>query len=137
MPMLTFKDRFVPAVENGLAELRGDPLPHEGVRPKRQSIRALRRDGRDPGAGQRLYLYERARTPEMRKLGEALCRSSMPIRVGKNAAGRTIIVVGAGWPNRRAASLVALADGFASFEELLAFIEETHGLPFRGVIIRW
>ena len=137
MPLVPFKDRFVPAVENGLAELEGRPLPHPGVRPKRQTIRAERRDGRDPQAGQTLYLYEKARTPAMRKLGEATCLKTMPIRIGKNATGRTVVLVGGGWPNRRNATLLARRDGFETDLELIAFIEEVHGLPFRGYAVRW
>ena len=107
MPLIPFMDRFVPAVENGLAELRGDPLPHPGLKPKRQTIRAERQDGRDARPGQTLYLYEKARTPAMRKLGEVRCRSSRRIRIGTNAAGFVIVVIGDSWPNRRNATLVA------------------------------
>lgn len=32
---------------------------------------------------------------------------------------------------------LAVADGFANRDEMIAWFEQTHGLPFEGVLIRW
>lgn len=61
MPALNFKKRFEPMIESG---------------DKRQTIRAKRKDCRDPKEGQTLYLYTGMRSKGCRKLGEAPCLSS-------------------------------------------------------------
>ena len=60
MPALNFKKQFADKVERG---------------EKRQTIRALRADGRNPQPGQTLFLYTGMRTKSCRKLGEAVCSS--------------------------------------------------------------
>jgi hypothetical protein len=32
---------------------------------------------------------------------------------------------------------IARDDGFSDFAEMKAFFQETHGLPFLGVLIKW
>jgi hypothetical protein len=32
---------------------------------------------------------------------------------------------------------IALADGFTGLDEMLAWFERTHGLPFKGFVIEW
>lgn len=39
--------------------------------------------------------------------------------------------------NARAAEVLAFNDGFSSSTEMLAWFEQTHGLPFRGDLIEW
>ena len=60
MPLLGFKKQFAPLVEEGQ---------------KRQTIRAKRRDGRNPHAGETLFLYTGLRTKSCRKLGISGCKS--------------------------------------------------------------
>lgn len=124
MPLLNFQSRFAPLVESG---------------EKRQTIRAYRKDGRDPKVGDRLFLYTGARTRQCRKLGEATC------------SGIREVAISYGWGlklNRRSTSLAerrafALADGFQStdyyepFGAMCKWFENTHGLPFRGLLIEW
>ena len=66
MPALNFKAEFAPLVESG---------------EKRQTIRKLRKDGRDPKVGDALYLYTGMRTKKCRKLGIAPCESVQPIEI--------------------------------------------------------
>lgn len=71
MPAINFKKQFAPAVESG---------------EKRQTIRARRQDGRDPVAGQTLYLYTGIRTKGCRKLGEVTCKETQQITIEENGA---------------------------------------------------
>lgn len=124
MPMLNFQARFAPLVEFG---------------GKRQTIRAYRKDGRDPKAGDRLYLYTGARTKACRKLGEATCRSVRGVELNFHGAlcidGRPV------YSNRFNA--LAQADGFngtheiAPMREMIEWFRSTHGLPFHGLLIQW
>ena len=125
MPLLGFKKHFAPMVENGI---KAHPDP--AVKIKRQSIRAKRKDGRNPHPGDRLYLYTALRTKSCRKLGIVTCQSVEEIIIeshGINVAGEWL------WDKEA----LARADGFDSFEQLLAFFEKEHGLPFWGLLIKW
>lgn len=115
MPLLGFKKEFADAVE------RGEKL---------QTIRALRKDKRDPKPGQILYLYTGLRTKQCRKLGERTCTSSQPVTIAN--AG---ITLGPRWVLDL--HTFAEADGFKNIEDLYAFFKKTHGLPFHGVLIKW
>lgn len=122
MPLLNFQSRFAPLVESG---------------EKRQTIRAYRKDGRDPKVGDRLYLYTGARTKACRKLGEARARLVREIRLSE-AKGAGLYA----WLNAQVLSLdeteeLAMRDGFYGSEEMQDWFLETHGLPFRGLLIEW
>lgn len=123
MPLLNFQSRFAPLVESG---------------EKRQTIRAHRKDGRDPKVGDRLFLYTGARTKECRKLGESGCVRAERIEIGSKGsivlgfAGRFPVTL-----NERSRERFARADGFESWTELVGWFEATHGLPFRGLLIEW
>lgn len=41
------------------------------------------------------------------------------------------------WLTKEALTQLALADGFAAWDECLCFFREMHGLPFQGVLIKW
>jgi hypothetical protein len=117
MPALNFLKRFAPLVESGT---------------KRQTIRPRRKDCRNPQPGQTLYLYTGMRTQYCRKLKEAKCIASIPIVFeGRN------VTVGIASLNPAQRQVLALADGFMSFDELLNFIEKHHELPFYGFLIKW
>lgn len=119
MPALNFKDRFAAAIAAGT---------------KRQTIRAPRADGRPHAVkGQRLFLYVGQRTKACRKLGEATCTRTAQVFITEDC---TIHVDG-----RRLAFAAALtfarADGFQDDDELVAWFEREHGLPFEGSLIEW
>ena len=119
MPALNFQKQFADAVESG---------------EKCQTIRAFRKDGRDPKPGQTLYLYTGMRTKVCRKLREVECSISSPIRIcedGITFEGHTVP-----WLSG-AASSVAKADGFVAAHLMREWFEKTHGLPFEGLLIRW
>ena len=140
MLTINFQARFVKAVENGLAELRGDPLPWPGIRPKRQTIRAHRRDGKDPKPGDWRKLFTGMRSKSLcRPLGEILCDSVDEISIADphycEDESPIEIVPLVLLPEE--CETLAIADGFESAAEMLAFFLKTHGLPFEGVLIRW
>jgi len=139
MPALNFQARFADLVERG---------------EKRQTIRAWRRDGRDPYFGNFLYLFTGMRTPACRPLrirdgrgihfapvahrGSSVvyCRGAGPIRIDFYRE-RTRIAVYHRPLDADAALEMARADGFADVEDMAAWFAKTHGLPFEGLLIRW
>ncbi len=126
MPLLNFKKQFAPLVELGLL----DPEHPCG---KRQTIRVLRKDGRDPAPGQTLHLYTGLRTKAARRLGAAPCESTIPIKISEHL----ITVNGGRWLSERTAIYLARKDGFKNLKDFLQFFKKTHGLPFSGLLIWW
>lgn len=118
MPALNFKAQFAPAIESG---------------EKRQTIRAPRKDGRDPKPGDTLHLYTGMRTKACRKLGEYRCRSSTPVVIDFNSVrlGRDCFLL------TKARENFARADGFMDWVAMRQWFESVHGLPFRGLVICW
>ena len=124
MPLIGFKKRFAPMVESGK---------------KRQTIRAKRRDGRNPHPGETLYLYTGLRTKGCRKIGQVFCKSVTEIVVTR----RGIILAGE-WVTSAEADQIAIADGFGSYSELWDFVEREHHMMsiedtsgFWGLLIKW
>jgi len=122
MPALNFKQRFAPLVESGA---------------KRQTIRAMRKDGRDPAPGDVLQLYTGMRTRGCRKLREEVCTSAEPIGIGRD--GFVLLGDGDGFKKLAPDEIEALAaaDGFESVEAFFDFFNTTHRLPFNGLLIKW
>ena len=115
-------------------------------RRKRRSIRAPRKDGRDPKAGDTLQLYTGMRTKACRKLGpDEKCRRVRPVEIdhmGVTIAGRKLYAGDApayagGVDPEHYDSDFARADGFDCFQSMREFFETEHGLPFRGNLIEW
>ncbi len=128
MPALNFIKEMAPKVELGLKE----PDHPEA---KRQSVRAFRKDGRDPKAGQTLYLYTGMRTKGCRKLGEATCKSVEQISIERDVC--CDVIVGISCLTYFEMIFFAKADGFNSINEFIDFFHKTHGLPFYGLLIKW
>lgn len=128
MPALNFKPQFAPLVESGA---------------KRQTIRAPRRDGRDPKAGDVLYLYAGQQTKECRKLAQAMCISSNTIGITENSFSIAYKEIGSDCPKIVKETDIYLldefarADGFADWAEMRDWFASVHGLPFVGYLIRW
>ena len=130
MPALNFQKWSAPLVESG---------------EKRQTIRAYRKDGRDPKVGDTLYLYTGMRTKACRKLGEVVCNSAERLRINEDGGVSRHVFkrvdpfytaawaeYDVGWCNR-----IARADGFNGLGEMRRWFEKTHGLPFEGLLIKW
>lgn len=121
MPALNFKKEFAGRVKSG---------------EKCQTIRAYRKDGRNPRPGQVLYLYTGMRTKDCQKLGEAICKTVTPICFENN--GYLIsITVGAASLSEKDVLRLAKADGFKNIEIFFEFFSKTHGFPFYGLLIKW
>ena len=117
MSAYNFKSQFADAVESGR---------------KHHTIRAPRKDGRLPKLGEVLYLYTGMRTKKCRLLRTALCESVTPIRITK----RGLFLKGVRADNLSAVC-IALNDGFESLPAMISWFQKTHGLPFRGFLIKW
>lgn len=136
MPALGFQKRFEMAVENGLDLIAGCKLRNPGVEPKTQTIRALRKDKREPKIGEMLQFYSGWRTKSCRKLGEAPCTSWCLIRIEKD--GIAFLGPVEIWIAKdNGADKVAAKDGFSNFDQMRRWFDTTHKLPFYGHLIRW
>jgi hypothetical protein len=124
MPQILFQPRFVPAVESG---------------EKRQTIRLPRK--KNPiYPGDNLILGTWTGKPyrsKVRRLREGeMCLSVELIEIGEYKKDYGIVV--AGKRLRIGGKMkLAKADGFRSIWDMIDWFRENHGLPFRGVVIRW
>lgn len=118
MPALNFKKQFAPMVESW---------------EKLHTIRARRKDGRDPKAGQTLYLFTGMRTTSCRKLGESVCKETIPVTIEKDL----YTIIGTKQLNAAEELSLAKADGFENLSDFYDFFDKTHGLPFYGFLIKW
>ena len=118
MVAYNFKQQFVPLIETGA---------------KQQTIRLPRKRHTKPGEA--MQLYTGMRTKACRKLvtPDPLCLSVEPLLM-HDALG---IKLNDRWLTKEALTQLALADGFASWDECLHFFNTVHGLPFQGVLIKW
>jgi hypothetical protein len=119
MPLLGFKKRFAPAVE---------------AYTKRQTIRACRKDGRDPKQGDTLHLYTGLRTKRCRKLAETECVATLPVTIHRDKLEISgIEIVG------EARDRFARDDGFVSFYELADYFENEmkRAMPWSGIVVYW
>lgn len=130
MVALNFKAQFADDVEEGR---------------KRRSIRAPRKDGRDPKPGDVLQLYTGMRQKGCRKLGAAKVVRVRPVEIShtgvaldgrKLYAGDTPAYLGGPAPCDYDGDF-ARADGFDTFTDMVEFFEREHGLPFKGLLIEW
>lgn len=130
MVALNFKAQFAADVEVGR---------------KRRSIRAPRKDGRDPKKGDKLQLYTGMRQKGCRKLLDAECVRVRPVEIDhmgvtldgrKLYAGYTPAYLGGPEPNCYDGDF-AMADGFDTFQDMCEFFEAEHNLPFKGLLIEW
>lgn len=117
MPAYNFQQRFVQLVRRRI---------------KRQTIRALRKDGRDPKVGQLFVGYTGMRTPKCRKLVIGTITAVMPIEIspaGIRLDGRIL--------DDAEANTLAILDGFGHANEMVGWLIATHGRRFVGHVIRW
>ena len=117
MVAFNFKAQFADAVERGV---------------KRQTIRAIRKDGRVPHIGSALQLYTGMRTKNCRKLKDAVCTNVWPITI----ASKSITINRQRWTGS-ICTMFALNDGFEGFAEMRKWFDDVHGLPFSGHLIKW
>ena len=105
---------------------------------KRQTIRAVRKH--PIKKGELLYMWWKQRSPEREKLGEATCTAVRKIMIYDHD-----YICQLSNPNEQYALVdehenldnFAIADGFDNWQKLVEFFDDTHGLPFVGVLIEW
>lgn len=130
MVALNFKAQFADDVEDGR---------------KCRTIRAPRKDDRNPKAGDKLQLYTGMRQKGCRKLRDVLCwrvRSVEISHMGIKIEGRQLY---AGDAPAHAGGVdpesydgdFAREDGFGSFSDMVDFFAKEHSLPFNGLLIEW
>jgi len=122
MPLLNYKKEFAPWVEIGLKA-------PDHPKAKTQTIRARRKDCRNPKPGQTLYHYTGLRTAYTRKLGESVCKSSETISI----ESMVDVVVGIDSLSFYEIEALGIQDGFESGYEFLEFFKKVHGSSFLRV----
>jgi len=122
MPLIHFQQRFAADVASGK---------------KRQTIRKERKRPIKPD--DRLILGTWEGLPyrsKVRRLCTAACKSVSEIVVGVGIRGIGTKINGRHLSVAGRESL-AKRDGFECYLDMVEWFAKTHGLPFRGVIIRW
>jgi len=124
MPALNYQERFAGLVECGV---------------KLHSIRARRKDGRDPKAGEPIYHFTGMRTKKCRKLRDSTCTKvqEIEIRAYKRRHFGLIIVDGNPIHSLGEQCRLAQADGFESLLDFYQWFKGTHGERFSGLLIHW
>jgi hypothetical protein len=104
---------------------------------KRQTIRAVRKN--PIKEGETLYMWWKQRSPKREKLGETKCINIAPITIRKDGYSiQSEKFFNSGeFTDYLSLSLMAIANGFKDWQELVEFFEKAHGLPFTGVVIQW
>lgn len=118
MVAYNFQERFASDVQQGI---------------KTQTIRAPRKNGHAKPCN-RLQLYSGMRTPNCRKLvnPDPIC-----VEVSKVEISRNWMKLDGEFVAWFDVDNFAKADGFACYGEMAEWFENTHGLPFTGVLIKW
>lgn len=129
MKVIMFQPQFAPLVEAGT---------------KTQTVRPARRKAIKPGDLLSLRAWTgKPYRSKQRVLLEAQCTAVARISINQRRVGRGLSVV------QQEISLDGLSlvgreidwfckdDGFGSSVELFQWFEREHGLPFRGVLIKW
>lgn len=122
MTAYNFKVQFADDVESGR---------------KTQTIRAYRKDGRTPSPGGTLQLFTGQRTNNCRKLRDATCISIQHIYINHYGGSLPIVKLDKQRLAPAQVADLATADGFNRVMEMLDFFRANHGLPFRGLLIKW
>jgi len=143
MPSLNFQARFAPLIESGA---------------KRRTIRAWRKDKRDPKKGDPLYLYTGLRTKSAQSLRIAdgvnvervwarrvknglgmlvpgyVCKCATPVQITN---GGVYAFLANAWASIFHLDTFARLDGFADWHEMRDWFDHAHGPSFDGVMIEW
>lgn len=124
MPAYNFQQRFAEKVRLGQ---------------KLHTIRAIRKDGRRPVAGQPMHAYTGMRTKHCRWIMRSMISKVERVRIDSDGivsitgpfadACRTL--------THAEREALALADGFVDTLEFILFFKKTYGLPFDGDLIHW
>ncbi len=116
---------------------------------KRQTIRLMRK--RPIKVGDKLYMYEKCRTKQMRKIGEHVCTEAFTVDMqytddwlhsGKPIWRMDLIRETGGRRQLRPSEIVAIAhlDGFVLAEDMFRWFEKEHGTLHgyrKFQVIRW
>ncbi len=151
MGALSFKQRFVAPILKGLiwnypnanfetniAEDIRSAASDPNLRPKWQTIRAHRKDGRVMREGETIALYHAQRSKACFLIGTSTVRGAQPIRlnfVSKSIKVGTVNIL------RKRAEVDAFArdDGFADWDDMREFWRQEHPdtLWFDGIVTFW
>lgn len=139
MPSLNFQKYFVSLIESGV---------------KRQTIRPLRKSGKQIEVGDKLYLFTGLRTKYCKRIyfkheynGNLVWAETFQICLSVNKIIITdtpprpvilqqIMINGEFLSGDEVAKLCR-ADGFENPNDLFKFFKSNYGLPFKGVLIKW
>lgn len=116
MKTLNYQKRFVEQVKDGS---------------KRQTLRKRRKD--PFVVGDELRHFTGQRTKNCRKLLDSVCTKARAVEIAEDG----VVKIDGVLLSVPEAHELAKADGFGRYGALLAWIDKTHGLPFKGQVINW
>jgi hypothetical protein len=120
MPALNFKKHFPPKI------LAGE---------KPFTLRALRKDGRDPKIGEPLYMFTGQRQKDCKKFNEAPCRFATTVKLSWRSI--SIPTLGTITQDNQLQTFSKL-DGFRNYDEFCAFHEVTIWSGIRAMrLVAW
>jgi hypothetical protein len=126
MALINFQKQFAEAVKSGK---------------KKQTIRAPRKYSIK--SGEILHLYTGLRTKKCKKLQKVVCKSVQDVTINNigmlTIDGISIIdsCLKANIYYFDYLDVFAQADGFKDWKDMIKWFSETHGLPFKGWLIKW
>jgi hypothetical protein len=120
MPQIGFKKQLAPKVLSG---------------EKPFTLRALRKDGRDPKAGQTLYMFTGLRTKQCKRIAEKPCRFAVTVKL----SWHSIMIPTIGTLNQiEELELFSKLDGFQNYLEFCQFHQITPGMKSKPMrLIAW
>lgn len=128
MSAYNFQKQFAPLVETG---------------EKRQTIRAMGKR-KHAACGERVQLYTGMRTKSCRKLvsPDPVCTSVQRVNIIKvsicsKIADAYLMYLDGKQVFIHEIAEIAHADGFEDIVAFFNFFQDTHGMPFNGVLIKW
>lgn len=123
MPLLSYEARFAEMVADGR---------------KRQTIRAYRKDGRDPKPGDMLHHYTGPYRPGERvKIGASVCTRVLPFEIEVPKEHGVYWLLDGVVMIEDEIGEFAVDDGFTDPADMLRWMQANGGIAFNGLAIYW
>ena len=120
---ILFQPRFAELVEKGLKWQTVRPVRKRAIR--KSDTLSLRKWAGLPYRSQQIVI------------SSEVCSEVSSVELFRHSDGRLRFKLAGKGYNKTGLQNFAKADGFDGWQEFVDWIEETHGLPFTGIVIHW